>query len=89
MTARGFSGDTVRIMETPTPVSIPVNPPASSGWKPTTSTVAGSMLGGAIGQIVVAILTKFNWTPDPVTAGAITTVCIFATGYLFPDGGRK
>lgn len=70
-------------------VNIPVSTPTPAGWKPTTSTVAGSMLGGALGQIVCAILTKLNWTPDPMTAGAITTVCIFAAGYLFPDGGRK
>lgn len=71
------------------PVNIPVSTPAAPGWKPTTSTVAGAMLGGAVAQIIVAILTKLNWTPDPMTAGAITTVCTFAVGYLFPDGGRK
>jgi hypothetical protein len=71
------------------PVNIPVSDPKAPGWKPTTSTVAGSMLGGAVAQIIVAVLTKLDWAPDSVTAGAITTVCIFAVGYLFPDGGRK
>lgn len=71
------------------PVNIPVTDAKAAGWKPTNSTVGGAVLGGALGQIVCAILTKLNWAPDPVTAGAITTVCIFAVGYLFPDGGRK
>lgn len=71
------------------PVNIPVTPPAQAGWKPTSSTVGGALLGGALAQIIVAILTKLNWAPDPMTAGAITTVCTFAVGYFFPDGGRK
>jgi hypothetical protein len=71
------------------PVNIPVSDPKPPGWKPTTSTVAGAMLGGAVAQIICAVLAKLNWTPDPMTAGAITTVCTFAAGYIFPDGGRK
>ncbi len=70
-------------------VNIPATDPAPTGWKPTTSTVAGGLLGGALAQIIVAILTKLNWAPDPMTAGAITTVCTFVVGYFFPDGGRK
>jgi hypothetical protein len=74
-------------METPIPV--PPSNPQPTGWRPTTSTAAGALLGGAVAQIVVAVLTKLNWTPDLMTAGAINTLCVFVAGYLFPDGGRK
>lgn len=61
-----------------------------SGWTPTNSTLGGAILGGALGQIVVASFDQiFHITISLATAGAINTVCIFAVGYFFPDGGRK
>lgn len=67
---------------------VPVTP--ASGWKPTTSTVAGAMLGTAIAQILIGAINQFaHVTIGPEMGGAITTVCIFASGYMFPDGGRK
>ena len=68
---------------------IPVNPP-QVGWKPTTSTVAGAALGTAVAQLIIAGLeSMIHHSVASATGGAITTVCIFAIGYLFPDGGRK
>lgn len=67
----------------------PVNPPPS-GWTPTTSTVGGGLLGGALAQLLCALAETY--TPHPLssaTAAALTTVCVFAVGYFFPDGGRK
>lgn len=74
-------------METPIPVPPPNTQPP--GWRPTTSTAAGALLGGALAQVIVAVLTKVGWEPDLMTAGAINTLCVFGAGYLFPDGGRK
>ena len=63
---------------------------AQSGWKPTTSTVAGALVGTAVAQLVAAgIETLSHAALSSATGGAITTVCIFVVGYLFPDGGRK
>lgn len=61
-----------------------------SGWTPTSSTIGGAALGGAIAQVIVATLDQLTHiTISLSTAGAITTICIFAVGYLFKDGGRK
>lgn len=72
-----------------TPIQIPPNNTPPPGWRPTTSTVAGGVLGGAVSQLVIFTLSKFGVELDAATAGALTTVCVFAIGYLFPDGGRK
>lgn len=62
----------------------------ATGWVPTASTTVGAVLGGAIGQVIVASLDQLTHiTISLATAGAINTICIFAIGYLFPDGGRK
>lgn len=61
-----------------------------TGWKPTTSTVAGAGLGLAASQIIVAVCDQYFKTPiGPELSSAITTVCVFTAGYFFPDGGRK
>lgn len=68
---------------------IPVSPPVR-GWQPTTSTMAGAVLGGALAQLVAAGIETLSHVPlSSATAGALSTVCVFAVGYLFPDGGRK
>ncbi len=72
-------------MSTPDP-KIP--PPA--GWTPTTSTMGGAILGGALGTLVTAIVEQVSHQKlDSTTVNAISTVCIFAVGYLFKDGGRR
>ncbi len=74
-------------MSTPTPVP---PPPAPSGWSPTTSTIGGGVLGGALAQIIVAVIEQTaHVTISSATAGAIATLCVVAAGYFFPDGGRK
>ncbi len=68
------------------------DPPSSpkTGWTPTTSTVGGAILGTAVAQLITAGLETYLKHPlGSVTAGAISTVCIFIIGYFFPDGGRK
>ena len=66
------------------------NPVPSAGWRPTTSTMAGAVLGGALAQLIGAgFETLSHVTLSSATAGALSTVCVFAVGYLFPDGGRK
>jgi hypothetical protein len=61
-----------------------------TGWQPTTSTSTGALLGGAIAQLICAGLTDLaHLTLSPQTICSITTVCVFAAGYVFPDGGRK
>ena len=77
--------------ETPQPISSrPVQNPSNSGWKPTTSTLAGAAIGGAVAHLVVVAIEYFlKVTLDRETANDIMIVCVAATGYLFPDGGRK
>lgn len=66
------------------------DPDPPTGWKPTTSTVGGAIFGTAVAQLVSAsIETLWHLTLSSATGGAITTVCIFVIGYIFPDGGRK
>lgn len=70
-------------MSTPDPVQ-------SKGWQPTTSTMAGAVLGGALAQLITAGFESVTHSIlSAPTAGALSTVCVFAVGYLFPDGGRK
>lgn len=67
----------------------PVNPP-QVGWVPTTSTVGGGLLGGALAQLLCALIDAYAVHPiGSATAAALTTVCVFAVGYFFPDGGRR
>lgn len=66
----------------------PETPPA--GWRPTTSTVMGAAAGGALAQVAIAVLeTLSHQLISSQTAGAISTLCVLAVGYFFPDGGRK
>lgn len=78
-------------MNTPVPIPpIPTPDSQPSGWMPTSSTLGGAILGGALSQIICAVIEQFSHaTISTVTAGAISTVCVFAVGYLFKDGGRK
>ena len=79
-------------MNTPNPQIPPPapTPPQSSGWTPTTSTMGGAILGGALGTLVTAIVESvYKQKLDSTTVNAISTVCIFAVGYFFKDGGRK
>ena len=75
------------------PVYTPHGDPApapQSGWVPTTSTIGGGVLGGAVGQVVIAMSESVaHVTLTSATAGAITTIAVIVAGYLFPDGGRK
>jgi len=61
-----------------------------SGWTPTTSTVGGGVLGGAVAQIIVAVIEALSHQPlTSQLTGAITTLSVVIVGYFFPDGGRK
>lgn len=65
------------------------NQPAS-GWKPTTSTVAGGGIGFLVGQFIVALCDQLFHKPlSPELAATIGPLCAAIVGYLFPDGGRK
>lgn len=65
-------------------------PDQPSGWTPTASTVGGAALGGAIAQVIVAAFDGLlHISIGVATASSITTICIFAVGYFFKDGGRK
>ncbi len=73
----------------PTPEPFPP-PPPPSGWTPTTSTLAGGVIGGAAAQIITATIEFFTHaTVSAATAGAISTLAVVIAGYVFPDGGRK
>lgn len=62
----------------------------SAGWKPTTSTVGGSVIGTFVGIIVVGVCDRLLKTPlDPTLSSAITGLCTAVAGYCFKDGGRK
>ncbi len=64
--------------------------PVPSGWTPTTSTVAGGVIGGAAAQIITAVVEALaHTTLSTATAGAISTLAVVIAGYFFPDGGRK
>ena len=50
------------------------DPDPPTGWKPTTSTVAGASLGLAASQIIVAVSDQYFKTPlGPELSSAITT----------------
>ena len=73
----------------PPPLPQPPTPP-SSGWTPTTSTVGGAVLGGAVAQLATAAIEQFGHvTLSSATAGALTTLLVAIAGYIFPDGGRR
>jgi hypothetical protein len=59
------------------------------GWKPTTSTVGGALIGGAVAQVVIGVFEQFFVPLNPNIAGGLTVLCVALAGYLFPDGGRK
>lgn len=64
--------------------------PISKGWQPTTSTTLGAVLGGALAQVICAMIEGIaHVVLTTPTAGALSTLCVFAVGYLIPDGGRK
>lgn len=69
--------------------NIPVAPAPPSGWKPTTSTVIGGVVGGAVAQIITFVLAQFGVVLDGATAAAVATLATVAAGYLSSDGGRK
>lgn len=74
----------------PDPTAIPPMPQLPAGWTPTASTVYGGAAGGALAQVVIATIEAIVQHPlASATAGAITTLCIIASGYIFKDGGRK
>lgn len=75
-------------MSTPNPTPTPT--PPNVGWTPTTSTVAGGVIGGAFAQLLTAGIEQFaHVTLSSATAGAISTLAVVAAGYFFPDGGRR
>lgn len=62
----------------------PPTPPAR--WKPHQSVIGGAAVGTAVAQLILAGLKFYLHTAiDPVTAGAITSLCLFAATYLIPD----
>lgn len=66
------------------------DPLPPNGWRPTQSTVGGALLGAAISQVIIAFAeTYWGYEISSQTSGAITTICVAAAGYFFPDGGRK
>jgi hypothetical protein len=68
----------------------PIATPPKTGWQPTVSTSAGALLGGSLAQLICASLTAFaHLDLSAPTVTSITTICVFAAGYAFPDGGRK
>jgi uncharacterized membrane protein YeaQ/YmgE (transglycosylase-associated protein family) len=68
----------------------PAPPPPQSGWTPTTSTVGGGVIGGAVAQVLVSMIEQLTHTTlSSSLTGAISVLCVVAAGYLFPDGGRK
>jgi hypothetical protein len=70
--------------------NIPVNTPAPAGWKPTTATVSGAVIGGATAQLAAFVLGYFGITLDAATAAALATVLGTLATYLHPaPGGRK
>ena len=69
--------------------NIPVNP-APAGWKPTTATVSGAVIGGSVSQLLVFILSNFGVTLDAATAGALATLLGAVATYLHPkSAGRE
>jgi hypothetical protein len=66
------------------------NPDPPSGWKPTTSTVAGGSLGTSLTIVINAVYKQYFKTDiDPNLAIAIAGLLVTGIGYIFPDGGRK
>lgn len=71
---------------------VPAGAGAGTGTAvPTTSTWAGALLGGAVGQLFIAGIEFWalhGGELKSATAGSIITVCTFACGYFFKDGRR-
>lgn len=67
--------------DTPIPL-----PGAATSLTPSGSTNASSV-GGSLAIVLVALLTQYHITVDPVTAAAIATLCSAGLGYL-PKSGR-
>lgn len=77
----------------PIPVAGVAVPPGTGTGSavPATSTWAGALAGGAVGQLIVAACEFYalhGGDMKAATAGAIITVCTFACGYFFKDGRR-
>lgn len=61
-----------------------------SKWKPTQAVVGGAAIGGAIGQIIVAVCNGYFQHPlGPEVAGAINTLAVGVITYLIPDSTRS
>jgi len=79
-------------VDAPVPPGTMAQPAAGTGSAvPTTSTWAGALLGGAVGQLIVAACEFYalhGGNMKAATAGSIISVCTFATGYIFKDGRR-
>ncbi len=67
------------------------DPEPPSGWRPTTSTIAGAGIGGSIAYLLILGADKIFHQAgfDPAAYVATTAVCNAIIGYFFPDGGRK
>lgn len=69
------------------PLETPVTEqPESIGWSPSSST-SGSLIGGALSTILIAILKQHGIDIDATTGGAIVMVLSALVGYL-PKSGR-
>jgi hypothetical protein len=68
----------------------PEPPVDHSGWKPTTSTVAGGGIGTSVAIVLAATYKQvFKTDIDPNLAIAGAGLLVSIIGYFFPDGGRK
>jgi uncharacterized membrane protein len=67
--------------QTPTPLNIPVNPPASS-WKPSGGLTLAAF-AGAVGQFAASLLRDFNvWNMTAETQGSLTVITMGLILYI-------
>ena len=66
----------------------PSKPPGN--WVPHQSVVGGAVVGTAVAQIIVAVCGHYLKGPlDAVTAGAISSLCLFTATYFIPDSTNR
>lgn len=68
--------------QNPTPLNIPVTPPASSGWKPSGGLTLAAF-AGAVGQFAASLLRDFHvWDMTPETQGSLTVITMGLILYI-------
>jgi hypothetical protein len=69
-------------MENPTPLNIPVTPPAKPSWKPSAGLTVAAV-AGAIGQFAASFLRDFKvWDMNAETQGSLTLITMGLIIYL-------